>query len=63
VIRARVGTVDESVLRDEVAMGNLRGLGEAGRAGGEECCCCVFGLGTRGEARLGGGVPWVRRIH
>jgi hypothetical protein len=63
MIRARVGDADEGVLRDEVAMGDLRGLGEAGRAGEEEeCCCCVFGLGTRGEARLGA-VPWVRRIH
>lgn len=25
-------------------MADLRGLGEAGRAGEEECRCCVFGL-------------------
>jgi hypothetical protein len=28
----------------EFAMGDLRDLGEAGRAGEEECRCCVFGL-------------------
>lgn len=46
VVRARMGVVDEGVLRDEVAMSDLRGLGEAGPSGGEECCCCVFELGT-----------------
>jgi hypothetical protein len=54
-IRALVGAVDEGVLRDGVAMGDLRGLGEAGHAGEEECRCCVFGLGRRGEARPEGG--------
>jgi hypothetical protein len=64
MIRARVRDADDGVLRDEVAMGDLRGLGEAGRAGEEEeeCCCGVFGLATRGEARPGA-VPWVRRIR
>jgi hypothetical protein len=37
VIRARVWAVDEGVLCDEVAMSDLRSIGEAGFAGGEEC--------------------------
>jgi hypothetical protein len=32
VTRARVGAVDEGVLRDEVVMSDLCGLGEAGPA-------------------------------
>ena len=59
--RALVGAVDEGMLRDGVAMSDLRGLGAAGRAREEECRCCVFGLGRRGEARPGG-APWVRRV-
>jgi hypothetical protein len=36
------GVVGEGVSCDGVAMGDLRGLAEAGRAGEEECRCCVF---------------------
>jgi hypothetical protein len=32
VVRARVGAVDRGVLRDEVAIGDLCSLGEAGPA-------------------------------
>jgi hypothetical protein len=50
-----VGVVDEGVLRDGVAMVDLRGLVDPGRAGEEECRCCLLGLGRRGEALCGGG--------
>jgi hypothetical protein len=52
VIRARVGVVDKGVLRDEVAMSHLCGLGEAGPVG-EECCPRGQLRGLEGYATTG----------
>jgi hypothetical protein len=53
VIRAWVGAVDEGVLHDEAVTSKLCGLGEAGPAGGEECCPGGQFRGLEGYAGTG----------